>query len=81
MRLPSLRYVTRLVRETNQHWDGGEFATLAYRDNRLDCWSVLPVGATMPGRVFGREWLPGDNAPIDAVAVARRLLASAKDNA
>ncbi len=72
MHAPSLRQTIRLVREANAAWDGGEYGRLCYSGNR---WTVLPV----PAQGYGTEWLPGDGEPLDAVAVARRLLAAFRD--
>jgi hypothetical protein len=85
-RLPSLRAVAEMVREANEAWDGGEFATLVHY-TRLNgghgAWAVEPVSfgshdVNAPP-AYGREWLPGDGLPCDAVAVARRLLAAWRD--
>jgi hypothetical protein len=79
---PSLREVTRLVREANRYWDGGEFCAL-YLD-RGGTVRLLPAGSGCPRRAwfeFVREWLPGDGKRCDAVGIARRLIAAVKDRA
>ncbi len=79
-RAPALRHVTRLVRDANRYWEGGEWAVLAYRTDQFDCWAIEPVSTlASPGEQFGREYVPGDNAPVDAAAIARRLLAAFRD--
>jgi len=71
---PKLREVTRLVREANAAWDGGEYCGLmrVSANGGTWKWHVAPVGA--PCNPAGREWLPGDGKKLDAVAVARRLI-------
>lgn len=77
MRAPALRHVTRMVRQANDAWEGGEFCALSYTADELDCWSIDVFDSRSVVSVqFGREWIPGDGAPLDAVAVARRLLAA-----
>jgi hypothetical protein len=72
---PNLKVLARLVREANDAWDGGEYCALVRIGQR---WTV---GVDCRGgfETYGREWLPGDGAPLDAVAVARRLLAAFRD--
>lgn len=38
-----------------------------------------PLPSALTACIFGREWIPGDGAPFDATAAARRLLAAARD--
>lgn len=73
--LPSLRQVTRMVREANAEWDGGEYCALVRIGQR---WTVA-VDCRGSFASYGREWLPGDGEPLDAVGVARRLLAAFRD--
>lgn len=74
--LPSLREVTRQLRELNAI-EFGEFVTLA-PDEQTRGWRVEAVTSAIDV-VFGREFVPGDGASFDAVAAARRLLAAARD--
>lgn len=78
--LPSLRDLTRQLRELHEAFAhpivGGEYVCLA-RDNQarrghFGVMLYVPSG-------FGREYIPGDGAPFDAVGAARRLLAAARD--
>lgn len=78
MKPPSLRYVTQLVRSINSAWDGGEFVTLARYGAS---WTLEPAEHPCGSdEHHGREWIPGDGQPLDAVAVARRLLAAYRDD-
>jgi hypothetical protein len=77
---PSLREVTRLVREANRHWDGSEFCSLELHTELPVLWSIVPSGLN-DEHEFGREWLPGDGERCDAVGIARRLIAAVKDRA
>lgn len=92
---PSLRALVGQLRELHAAWShpdcGGEYIRLMceclgnvapyYR------WIITPspdyywVACLDTGApyVFGREFIPGDGAPFDAVAAARRLLAAARD--
>lgn len=80
MGLPSLRDVSRMVREANAAWEGGEFCALSYAPEERPQWSIDVIDSTgIVGVQFGREWLPGDGKPLDATAVARRLLAAFTD--
>lgn len=75
MKAPTLRSVTAEVRDLNAKFDGpGEVGIssggrVLYTDGLAD----------MQGCLAGREELPGDGRPVDAVAVARRLLAAWRD--
>jgi len=78
---PSLRLVTRLVRETHYAWcppeAGPERATLIHHEDDGD-WRIEPVCyAEEKGDVWSShsEEICDTNTKLDAVAVARRLLA------
>lgn len=86
--LPSLRALTAELRELHEVWThpeaGGEYVglTLAKRSptRTPHGWKVRCCGDSDRGELqFGREYVPGDGAPFDAVAAARRLLATARD--
>jgi hypothetical protein len=71
-----LRHVTNQVRDLNTHFDGpGTVCLVAIGGNEF--LEVMHVGSTWPE--YGSEDLPGDGLPVDAVAVARRLLAAWRD--
>ncbi len=85
--LPSLRALTAELRDLHA---GGEYVGLALVADQVDDnWQVMAVSqvesidvrdADVGVRVvFGREYIPGDGAPFDAVGAARRLLAAARD--
>jgi hypothetical protein len=75
MKAPTLRSVAADVRDLNAKFDGeGEVGIsnggrVLYQDGLGD----------MTGCLAGHEVLPGDGRPVDAVAVARRLLAAWRD--
>lgn len=77
--LPSQRALARALRETHEAYAnplaGGEFVSLV---NAGEVGWILE-GPEHPDAV-AREWVPGDGAPFDAVAAARRLLAAARDS-
>lgn len=77
--LPSLRDLTRALRATHEAFAhpiaGGEFVSFV---NAGEAGWILEC-AEHPDAV-AREWVPGDGADFDAVAVARRLLAAARDS-
>ncbi len=92
--LPSLRALTAELRDLHMAWShpdaGGEYACLVLVADQVDDnWQVMAVSqvesidvrdADVGVRVvFGREYIPGDGAPFDAVGAARRLLAAARD--
>lgn len=87
--LPSLRTLTadlRHVKEAFDHPDcGGEYVSLYLEDSDVPpfepkSWRVYPVGFNCCyTQCVGREYVPGDGEPFDAVAAARRLLAAARD--
>jgi hypothetical protein len=85
--LPSLRAVTAELRSLHQAWShpdgGGAYAALTlisddvvFRPRR---WRVRALDSLTYTAQFGREWVPDDGKPFDAVAAARRLLAAARD--
>lgn len=92
--LPTLRELTAQLRRLHEAFahpaGGSEYARLACvdADGRGVTWQLLaagqldnvPVACTDDGDalVFGCELVPGDGAPFDAVAAARRLLAAAR---
>ena len=80
---PALRQVTRMVADANEAFDGGDYLTLAAvptgDTEREFYWSVVVVGDPSCRDTYGREWVPGDRRPCDAVAIARRLLAAFRD--
>jgi hypothetical protein len=79
LRLPSLRALTRSLRELHEAWShpdcGGEYVCLVDAGSKVG-WVIET--AEHPDGV-GREYVPGDGARFDAVAAARRLLAAARD--
>lgn len=86
--LPTLRSITRRLRELHEAWShpiaGGAYVELRlhYDNWNFYQWQVNIVGQPRCcdwGPPCGREWIPGDGAPFDAVAAARRLLAAARD--
>ncbi len=74
---PTLLELTRMLREANEAFDGGDFVTLGMLDGLY--WGVWVVGDPAVCRACGREFVPGDGKPFDAVACARRLLAAFRD--
>lgn len=86
--LPSLRTLTAELRALHEAWAhpdaGGEYVRLVCLSD--GGWSVAAAGqidaldvAFSDARVhcvYGWEFVPGDGAPFDPVAVARRLLAA-----
>lgn len=85
MNAPSLRKLTaelRALHSAYAHPDaGGEYVKLHVSNLEPDTWCVAPVGATgWSWPHYGREYVPGDGAPFDAVAAARRLLAAFRDS-
>ena len=76
---PPLREVTRRVRELNDSFDGPCPVFLCVEGRE---WGVRPYGYE-PCELAIRsryEELPGDGLPIDAVAIARRLIATLGEN-
>jgi hypothetical protein len=71
----SLREVTRRVREMNQNFDGPCPVFLCIEPTE---WAVRPYGyqPCLPATASRLEELPGDDRKIDAVAIARRLIAT-----
>lgn len=73
--LPSLRALTRSLREIHEAWShpdcGGEYVCLVDAGSEVG-W-VIETADHPDG--IGRECVPGDGASFDAVAAARRLLA------
>lgn len=70
----TLREVTKQVRELNESYDGPGGVSI----HRSPSGAVSVSGYEFhegDDFEFGYEELPGDGAPFDAVAVARRLLA------
>jgi hypothetical protein len=102
--LPSLRALTRELRDLHEAWShpeaGGEYVRLVCEEDwdghivhvhwrvcaagQIDNLRIAHIGAGPDGRgracVYGWEYIPGDGAPFDAVAAARRLLAAAQDD-
>lgn len=76
--LPSLRALTRSLRELHTAWAhpdaGGEYVCLVDAGTEVG-WIIET--ADHPDGV-GREHVPGDGARFDAMAAARRLLADAR---
>lgn len=82
-RLPPLRQVVSELRELNADFDGPGNVALwlitAMHDGpywAVGGWESEPYPY---GVQFGREEIPGDERAFDTLAVARRLLASARD--
>jgi hypothetical protein len=80
---PTLRQLTAHLRQLHTDWGhpdaGGEYAILVCTE---DNWYTICPGDQARfsvGIVAGREWIPGDGKKFDAIAAARRLLASVKD--
>lgn len=73
---PTLRALTKQLRELHEAWSrphaGGEYVGLV--DAGPDVGWVLE--SPPHPDLIGRELIPGDGAPFDAVAAARRLLGS-----
>ncbi len=86
---PTLRELTRRLRALHEAWAhpdaGGEYVELVLMDPERDSdpsqrfWSLLSVGTVEGGTRAGREYIPGDGKPFDAMAAARRLLAAVRD--
>jgi len=78
--LPSLRALTRELRALHAAWAhpdaGGEYVTMVWRHG-LEIWEMRCDDGWK--YTAGREYIPGDGLPFDAVAAARRLLAAARD--
>ncbi len=78
--LPSLRVLTAALRELHAAWahpiSGGEYVGL------VNAGSIVGWVLESPPHpdLIGWEYIPGDGAPFDAVAAARRLLADARDH-
>lgn len=66
-KLPTVRALAAQLRDLNRHYDGPGPVQLERYERR---WHLTPLG---------REEIPGDNRPFDAVALARRLLADYRD--
>lgn len=80
-RAPSPWALAGQVRDMNRDCDGPATVCLVIREKSWPpALALLPVD---PGEVwagpFGSEEIPGDNRPLDAMAVARRLLAAHAD--
>ncbi len=79
-KLPSLREVTRMLREIHQAWShpdaGGEYVTLVLFDGLWTVDAIESFKASDVEACYGREYIPGDGLPFDAVGAARRLLAA-----
>ncbi len=80
MKKPSLRAVTRMVRETHeayQHPDSGPGTVRLMLSPRLGAHIVDAEYYGFTGEVVSEhsEEIPGDSRKLDAVAVARRLIA------
>lgn len=83
--LPSLRALTAELRALHEAWShpevGGEYVCLVRRYDPAQLghrWlACIPLDVDRP--CYGREYIPGDGAPFDATAAARRLLAAARD--
>jgi hypothetical protein len=84
-KLPTLRNLTKELRERHNAWAhpfaGGEYVTLQWYPGE-HYWLVdtLPRQCR-PGLSCGREYIPGDGLPFDAVGAARRLLSDARASA
>jgi hypothetical protein len=72
---PSLRALTAELRALHAAWAhpdaGGEYVGITAEGGMLEAYEGQ--------RLIGREWIPGDGKPFDAVAAARRLLAAVRD--
>lgn len=78
--LPTLREVTRQLRELNEAWQsnnaGAEYAALTRHGN--GSWTVEHLDSLFFAEQYGRELVPAA-ARFDAVGAARRLLAEARE--
>ncbi len=74
-----LRALVQQLRDMNEHHDGPSPVGLCVTGpNRYDGaleWSVCQHDTLGSQILFGREEIPGDDQPFDAVGAARRLLA------
>lgn len=63
------------LREMNRNYDGPGEVTLCVIDDGDFRWSAVQVD-TLGTHIncYGCEEIPGDGAPFDAIATARRLL-------
>jgi hypothetical protein len=88
---PLLRALTAKLRDLHEAWShpdaGGEWVALQYFllkatkfEPAREWWSVAVVDSVGAVCSYGREYIPGDGAPFDATAAARRLLAAARDD-
>lgn len=91
-RPPTLRALTRELKEMHEAFAhpcaGGEFVELrlAALGRRRRWYVATPLetaywddAGIWSEKCFGREYVPGDGLPFDAVAAARRLLAAVRD--
>lgn len=78
-KLPLLRWVTREVRRCNDAFDGPAPVSLKIFHETFQWRVAVCDSSDDPNEAKGCEPLPGDGRPIDAVAVARRLLAAWRD--
>lgn len=73
-----LRALVKELRELNEYYDGpGPVGLCVTGPNRYDGvieWSVCQHDTLGSQILFGREEIPGDGLPFDAVGAARRLL-------
>ena len=77
-RLPSLRQVTTEVRRLDEAWradEEWEYAALTFCSEQG--WTVEVVDSLFHAEQYGRELL--GTGRVDPIAVARRLLAAARD--
>jgi hypothetical protein len=82
---PTLRQVTKKLRHFHEAWShpiaGGEFVHMVRTQHGLSrrgLWWPCCVSQATEGMTAGYEYVPGDWAPFDAVAAARRLLSHAR---
>lgn len=86
--LPTLQALTRELRDMNEAVDGPWTVALCFDADRWEHAAAPPPwkmpnhfgveSPDYPGAIGGREELPGDGRPFDAVAFARRILADCR---
>lgn len=93
--LPGLQALTRTLRALHAAWahpeaggdhvrlvchiSGGQYRWDAVAAGSIDSLWLARHALSARPLVFGEEFVPGDGAPFDAVAAARRLLAAVRD--
>lgn len=79
--LPSVRALAKLLRDTNAVYDGpGPLYLSVYGARGEGGWLLDAEPGAMAWAVAGPEHIPGDGAPFDATAAARRLISDLRWN-